>query len=291
MTTTNEISVVSDTDASGLAEPLQVLYEADNVTNDTLPEPLLSWYGSSLRFARPRVVANFVSSLDGVVAVPGLTQSNKLISAGNEADRFVMGLLRAFADVVLIGSGTLHGSPRTVWNAAHAYPPGDQAFGMLRQRQGQPAAPKLAVMTASGAIEIRHPAIQAGALVLTTRRGARALRDRLPVSCDLVVLPGSELVDPTEAVNALIARGHQLILSEAGPKVFGALLDAGLVDELFNTVSPRLAGRSPRSPRPGLVEGAELLPDVRCDGRLASVRRHGDHLLLRYLFGVETEAR
>lgn len=142
-------------------------------------------------------------------------------------------------------------------------------------------------MTGSGGIDVDHPAIRAGALVLTTRGGASALRDRLPEGCDLVVLPGAERVDPKAAVDALVARGHQLILSEAGPTVFGALLDAGLVDELFYTVSPRLAGRSPRSPRPGLVEGAELLPDVRCDGRLASARRHGDHLLLRYIFDAD----
>jgi len=291
MTTAHKESVMTGSDASGLAEPLQVLYEADNVTNGMLPEPLPSWYGGSLRFPTPRLVANFVSSLDGVVALPGLTQSNKLISAGNEADRFVMGLLRAFADVVLIGSGTLRGSPTTVWTAPHAYPPGGQAFGKLRQRQGQPAAPELAIMTGSGAIDVHHPGIQAGSVVLTTRQGASALGDRLPASCDLVVLPGTAQVDPTAAVNALTARGHQLILSEAGPTVFGALLDAGLVDELFYTLSPRLAGRSPRSPRPGLVEGAELLPAVRCDSRLASVRRHRDHLLLRYILDAETEAR
>lgn len=127
---------MTGTDASCLAEPLQVLYEAHDVTTDKLPVPLQLSYGGSLGFPTPRLVANFVCSLDGVVAIPGLARSNKLISADDEADRFVMGLLRACVDVVLIGSGTLHGSPRTVWTAAHAYPPGDQAFRRLRQRQG-----------------------------------------------------------------------------------------------------------------------------------------------------------
>jgi hypothetical protein len=115
--------VVSERPITGLASPLEVLVEApDDLLTDELPEPVPSWYGGPLGFTDPRLVANFVATLDGVVAVPGLTQSNKLISGRSAADRFVMGLLRGFADVVLIGSGTLHGSPRTVWTGGHAYP-------------------------------------------------------------------------------------------------------------------------------------------------------------------------
>lgn len=285
MTHVSDSSVSAPVGAvTGLSEPLQVLYEAEDPRQVPLPEPLQSWYGGPLRFPRRRLVANFVSSLDGVVAIPALAQSNKLISAGNEADRFVMGLLRAFADVVLIGSGTMGGSPRTAWTAHHAYPPAGPAFDELRRRHGQPMTPQLAVMTASGALDVDHPALRAGALLLTTRRGATALHRRLPDSCELLVLPGTHAVDPQEAVRALAARGHQLILSEAGPRVFGSLLAAGLVDELFLTQSPMLAGRAPHSPRLGLVEDTVLLPDTRRQGELASVRRHGDHLLLRYTF-------
>jgi len=39
-------------------------------------------------------------------------------------------------------------------------------------------------------------------------------------------------------------RGHALILSEGGPTLFGSLLTADSVDELFLTVSPLLAGRT-----------------------------------------------
>ena len=59
---------------------------------------------------------------------------------------------------------------------------------------------------------------------------------------------------------------------------------AGLVDELFLTVSPLLAGRGGR-PRLGLVEGVELLPDATAPWQVRSVRRHGDHLFLRYAAG------
>ena len=42
-----------------------------------------------------------VSTIDGVVAIPALRRSNRLISDDSEPDRFVVGLLRACADVVL----------------------------------------------------------------------------------------------------------------------------------------------------------------------------------------------
>jgi riboflavin biosynthesis pyrimidine reductase len=64
--------------------------------------------------------------------------------------------------------------------------------------------------------------------------------------------------------------------------VFGSLLAAGRVDELFLTVSPVVAGRLVDFKRFALVEGVELLPDVRVAGRIVSVRRAGNHLFLRY---------
>ena len=267
---------------TGLSSPLDVLAEADVPPTGDLSEPLQSWYGGPLAFAEPRVVANFVATIDGIVAIPGLTQSNKLISADSEADRFVMGLLRAFADTVLVGSGTLRDSPRTVWTAEHAYPPGGSAFADLRKQRGRPPKPQLAVMTASGAVDGDHPGLLGGAVVLTTERGAKALAGRLPDSCEVVVLPGTTTVEPKDAIAALTERGHRLILSEAGPRVFGSLLAAGLVDELFLTRSPLFAGRTADSPPLGLVEDAAFLPATHRYARLTSLRRHGEHLLLRY---------
>ena len=79
-------------------------------------------YPGRFGFDGPRVVANFVSTLDGVVAIPGLARANRLIADENDDDRFVMGLLRAAADIVLIGSGTLQASPTGLWTPASTYP-------------------------------------------------------------------------------------------------------------------------------------------------------------------------
>jgi riboflavin biosynthesis pyrimidine reductase len=90
-----------------------------------------------------------------------------------------------------------------------------------------------------------------------------------------------DTVDLARAVDLLRDRGCPVVLTEAGPSMFGSLVASQLVDELFLTVSPVLAGRGATA-RLGLVEGVELVPQTRVAGRLRSVRTHGSHLFLRY---------
>lgn len=238
-------------------------------------------YGGGLGFEEPRVFANFVQTVDGVVAIPDLPRSNALIAGGSEADRFVMGLLRASADAVLVGSGTMRESPAGTWRPDRAYPPAAEDFAELRRRRGRPESPTVAFVTAGGRLDPGHPALEQGAVVLTTRRAAAALRTSVPPASEVVSVNDGDSVDLRRALDCLRERGHSLILSEGGPTLFGSLLASGLVDELFLTTSPLLAGRAAR-PRLPLVEGVELLPD-RTEGlTLLSARRHASHLFLRY---------
>jgi riboflavin biosynthesis pyrimidine reductase len=264
--------------------PIEVDYEEPGLPDFGLPGELAATYGGSLGFTEPRLYANFVSSLDGVVAIPGETESSHLIAAGSETDRFVMGLLRACADAVLIGAGTLRDSPRTRWTAEHAYPPAADLYAELRRRRGRPPQPTLAVLSGGGSIDPQHPGLAGHALILTSEQGAARLGRRLPRSATIVPIGGTSPLEPAAAVAALRAGGHELILCEGGPTVFGALVAAGLVDELFLTISPLLAGRAPQHPRPALVEAAELLPGRTVACRLLTLRRAGSHLFLRYEF-------
>jgi riboflavin biosynthesis pyrimidine reductase len=268
--------------------PFELLYEAEGLPSFDLPDELSRVYGGSLGFTEPRVFANFVATLDGVTAIPSVPQSNKLVAAGSAADRFLLGLLRACADVVMVGSGTLTASPRSLWTAAQAFPDAAEAFAELRSRLGRPPEPEVAVLTGSGAVDPDHPAFAAGALVLTSEAGARRLAGRLPE--ESVVTLGTGEPWPPSAVGALRTRGHRLILSEGGPHVLGSLLEAGLVEELFLTVSPLLVGR-PGDGRLALDEGADLLPGGPVDGRLLGVRRDGGHLFLRYELAAAAQTR
>jgi riboflavin biosynthesis pyrimidine reductase len=262
--------------------PLDLLYEAPQLPELDLPDGLAEAYGGSLGFSAPRLYANFVASLDGVAALPGEIQSNRMISAHSEADRFVMGLLRASADAVLVGAGTMRSSPRTRWTAEHAYPPAAPLFGDLRRSRGRSPRPELAVLSGSGSVDPRHPALEEGALVLTSERGAARLRGRLPSAATILAIGAEAPVDPTSAIETLRLRGHELILSEGGPIAFSALVAAGLVDELFLTTSPLLAGRSPGRPRRALVENAEFLPATTLECKLLTLRHAGSQLFARY---------
>jgi riboflavin biosynthesis pyrimidine reductase len=86
-----------------------------------------------------------------------------------------------------------------------------------------------------------------------------------------------------DVVARLQSEGHHVVLTEGGPTVIGSLLKEALLDELFLTLSPILAGRTEAGRRPGLVEGAEFLPSTSISGDLLSVRKHGSHLFLRYV--------
>lgn len=262
-------------------EPFELLYEAESLPEVELPTGLRRLHAGDLGLDEPRFYANFVSTLDGVVAIPDRPGSNDLIAADSDADRFLMGLLRAFADVVLIGAGVLRASPRGTWRPERIYPPAADDYAELRRTLGRPEAPEVAILTGSGSIDPAHPLLAAGALVLTSDAGAARLHGRLPGASTVVELGSFTTVDPLLVVEALGARGHRRILSEAGPHAFGSFLGAGVVDELFLTTSPLLAGDAGHGTRLRLVEATDLVPlDVR--GRLLSVRRHRSHLFLRY---------
>jgi len=259
---------------------IDLLWEEAGLADRPRPESLRELYGGGIGFEGPRLFANFVETIDGVVAIPDLEKSNALVADESDDDRFVMGLLRACADVVLVGAGTLLASPKGTWRPEKVYPRAADGFAALREEWGMAERPAVAVVSTGASLDPNHPVLQDGVL-LTTAAGAEALAAVLP---DVVAVNDGDWVDLRAAVAVLRGRGHERVLSEAGPHVFGSLLADALVDELFLTVSPVLAGRDLAAKRFGLVEGLELLPDVRSSPRLASVRRGNDHLFLRYLF-------
>jgi riboflavin biosynthesis pyrimidine reductase len=265
-------------------EPFKVLAEDGDVPRWDVPDLLAELYGDAIGLDEPCVVANFVESLDGVVAVPRLERSHALLGDDSDVDRFVLALLRACADVVVVGAGTLLSSPKGTWRVDRAYPPAAEALLELRARRGRPEQPLVAVVTTGASLDPAHPVLESGALVLTTEGAAPALRASVPEATEVVAVNNGETVDLAAGGEVLRARGCSVILSEAGPSMFGSLLASGLVDELFLTVSPLLAGRGTAS-RLGLVEGVELMPQTRVAGRLRSVRTHGSHLFLRYKLG------
>jgi riboflavin biosynthesis pyrimidine reductase len=278
-------------ETTAMLHPLEVLYEASGLPAFDLPEELAAAYGGSLGFSEPRLYANFVASLDGVTAIAHERQSSHLIAAASAHDRFVMGLLRACSDAILVGANTLMASPRTLWTAEHAYPLAAPLYAELRRLRGRPAQPTLAVLSGSGRIDPHHPGLTERTLILTSEPGAARLGNALPASATIVRIGSEASLDPAAAVEVLRAEGHALILCEGGPTLFGALTAADLVDELFLTLSPILAGRATPDSRLALLESVEFLPGRTVGCNLLTLRRSGSHLFLRYELPGEHESQ
>ena len=262
-------------------DPLQVLFEAEPPPEGVLPRRLAELHGGGFELPADTLYANFVSSLDGVVALddPGVS-SGPAISGRSEADRFLMGLLRAHADCVLIGAGTLRADSGHLWTPAYIHPPSAGDFGELRRRLGLSPEPVLAVLTSSGDVDPHEKAL-AGGFVFTSARGAATLEGRVPPDVKLVVM-GSDRVPVGMVLDRLRAEGCRRILSEGGPHLIAELVAGGFLKELFLTLSPVLAGHV--EGRLSLLEGVALPPGGFRWGSLASARRQGSHLFLRYRF-------
>jgi riboflavin biosynthesis pyrimidine reductase len=263
------------------AEPtpeFQTLFEAPGLSRLDVPAAIEQAYGV-FGLASQVIYANFVASVDGIVAIPDVSRASTLISGGNLADRFLVALLRAAADAIVIGAGTFraHEGP---WTAEHAYPEAVEHFAELRRREGMRPHPTLVVVTASGNVG-KTPSKLDGTFVVTTSEGARRIEDAAGVA-EVVSLSPTASIDVRAVVHLLSGRGYSRILMEGGPTLMGESLRAGIVNELFLTVSPLIAGGGEVRPRPTLAAGVDLLPATLLSGRLLSVHRSNQYLFLRY---------
>jgi riboflavin biosynthesis pyrimidine reductase len=213
------------------------------------------------------LVVNFVSSADGAVTLDG--RSGGL---SNPADRRVYELGGGLADVVLAGA---HTAMAEKWRGIRP----NERTAALRARRGLSEVPPIAVVTTGRSLPPDAPVITdtlVPTIVITANIAPPATRDAWAEAGATVLVAGEESVDIAAAVDALGERGLRRIDCEGGPRLFGSLLAARLVDELRLTISPLLvAGTADR-----IAVGTGLDPAAL---RLASVLAEDDTLMLRYL--------
>jgi len=272
---------------------ITTLYEQAGRQKSNLPTGLAELYDGDLQFPevhRPYVISNFVQTIDGVVSfqMPGHSGGTQ-ISGGSAEDRFVMGLLRSCADAVLVGSGTLRGDPGHVRTAEFIYPEAKDLYASVRKTIGKPLLPLNVILTASGRIDLQEPTFHTDglkALIITTDEGAaRLAQDHgQALSVTTVRSTGEKGATSPRSVLKILAKefGVRLLLHEGGPTIFGEFLSAGMIDELFLTLAPQLAGRGKDAPRPSLAGERLFLPETAPWMTLRSIKKASDHLLLRY---------
>jgi riboflavin biosynthesis pyrimidine reductase len=286
-----------------MEEPIRTLFAAhpSQPSQIVLPEVLRARYDGDLCFPlapqeRPYCIANFVATLDGVVSfnIPGQSGGAQ-ISKSNEEDRFIMGLLRASADAVLVGSGTLQAvGPHGTWLPESVYQPAKDLYRQYRTEVlRKPEYPLVVIVTGTGGLDLASAVFdtpRTRVLILTTEQGKQRLSQSgsgALASVEVKALPTAEKRISPSAILTLLRQeaGVELLLHEAGPTLFGEFLAGGFMDELFLTVAPQIAGRVAVHPRPGLVANVEFSPATAPWWKLLSTKSAADYLFLRYQVG------
>jgi 2,5-diamino-6-(ribosylamino)-4(3H)-pyrimidinone 5'-phosphate reductase len=170
---------------------------------------------------RPYLAINMVASVDGRAAVNG-----SAIGIGSPADKGLMRLLRAEADVVLHGAGTVRADPLSARVPPELIP--------QRLASGLSEQPLGAIVTRSGNLPAQHPYYDSATVIYVI--GSATVN----VTASMVQV--SRVADVTAVVEDLGRRGARRILSEGGPTLNAALFEAGLIDEIFLTIAPKLLG-------------------------------------------------
>src|SRR3954466_3589873 len=214
---------------------------------------------------RPYLVLNMVSTLDGRITIDGRSGA-----IGGAADRELFFGLRTQGDAVMVGAGTIRTErygrivrkpERRAKRAAEGLEPDPLAVIVSARLRVPPALPLLqdehstvAICTAS-ADELPETPAEVHYL-------------RHPADIDLELRPLLERLRTEFGVRS--------ILCEGGPSLNESLIREGLVDELFLSIAPKLAGGPPppvppRDPRdePPLTQ-------------LVSLYEHEGHLFGRY---------
>jgi riboflavin biosynthesis pyrimidine reductase len=277
--------------------PLETLVESTRGRALPLPQRLERLYGTfrmPARGSRFHVFSNFVSTLDGVVSlqVKGHSGGGDIsgFSGFSGQDRMVMGLLRAAADVVIVGSGTLDADPKHVWTPAGICPEFANEYGELERALGKRLPSLNVVVSSSGALNLSLPVFASGrvpAMVVTTRQGAkRLLKQKVPDSVQIQTVRRGAREIPAAAILEKVSRlsTGKRILVEGGPRLLGTFYQERLINEQFLSLAPQLAGRETGDARMSLVMGRTFAPRDPRWGKLIDVRRGSDLLFLRYLF-------
>lgn len=275
--------------------PLETLFDPDRGIALPLPSELAKLYGrlqfpvhNGLRY----VISNFVTTLDGVTTLGDPRHAGGGdISGSNQHDQMVMGLLRAVADAVVIGAGTLRVSPRHLWTAEYIYPALSDAYKDLRRALNKPESPLNVIVTSRGEIDPSLPVFQSQkipALIVTTADGVSRISERkLSSSVSLVTATNDPRLGAAEILGVVEKACNNpgaLVLVEGGPQLMAHFFAERVLDEQFLTLAPQVAGRDDSVRRPGLVDGKILAPEDPVWGRLVGVKRATDHLFLRYAF-------
>jgi riboflavin-specific deaminase-like protein len=214
---------------------------------------------------RPYLVLNMVATLDGRIAIGG--RSGPI---GDEADRELFHGLRTQADAVMVGAGTI----RTERYGRIVRRP------ELRERrvaEGLAPDPLAVVVSARLALPPDLPLLQDPDSTVAVLTASEDELPDVPARVEYLRGPAGVELELRPLIERLRAEyGVRSILCEGGPSLNESLVGEGLVDELFLSIAPKLAGGPPLT----ILSGDPLEEPISTS--LVSLFEHDGHLFGRY---------
>jgi len=259
-----------NTGASGdesLLSPL--LPPGDPLAPALLIEQLGLWERPAAPPPRPRVMLNMVATLDGRATLAG--RSGPI---SDSADRALFHALRTAADAVLIGAGTVR-------TERYGRLIRDPERRELRERHGLSAEPIACIVSGRLALGEEIPLLRTPEAHVVLITASEASLPASAATVDYIRSAGPQLDLPAALAELAERFAVSTVLCEGGPHLARQLVAAGLLDELFLSVSPLLTGGEPSGGEAlRILAGPELDSPARLE--LLGVLRAGSTLFLRY---------
>lgn len=276
-----------------LEPSFQCLFDESAGGGRSLPDDVQAIYGGDWRLPESSsgvyTYSNFVVSHDGRISFnePGHYGGGD-VSGGNRHDRWLMALLRARSDAVMVGDNTLSLEPEHLWTHEFIFPASNELFRRLRNSEKRSQYPLQVFLSLAGEINWDAAVFQdeqMHVVVATTRAGADRIEQTKRARARLdVIVQDHDVVNLRELEQELGGRYRiSSLLVEGGPRAYGSAVSDRIIDEEFLTLSPIIVGNDHGNDRhrPGLFEGLAYSPDNAARMKPLSLRRSGDYLFLR----------
>lgn len=221
----------------------------------------------------PYLALNMVSTADGRATLSGRSGG-----IGGGADKQLFHELRTAVDAVMVGAGTLRAE-------RYRRMVRDEQAQARRRARGLAEQPLACVVSGRLALDEEIPLLaDPGSRVAVLTASQASLPAECQAQIEYVRCQHDGLLDFAAGLHELRERfGVRTLLCEGGPHLNAHLLAGGLVDELFLSLAPTLAGGDATSESLRIVSGLDLDPPVAME--LISAHEHESHLFLRYRVG------
>lgn len=276
-----------------LESPYVCLFDEATDEGLSLPESIQEDYGGDWVLPvgddSTYAYSNFVLSHDGRISFnePGHLGGGD-VSGFNQHDTWLMALLRARADAVMVGDNTLRLEPEHVWTHQYIFPDTTEIFDSLRSSEQRATFPLQVFLSIDGNINWDAAVFASPdyhSIIATTQEGAARVKSdaRSRGTVDVIAQEGSSVDIAKLVVTLRRDFGVHSLLIEGGPRAYGSAVKDGVIVDEFLTWSPIVVGsdNSEGRFRPCLLDGIAYTPDNAVRMVPLSVRRSGDYLFLR----------